>query len=145
VLTLVNAEGFERFEVEFLRARRAWSRRGFGLEDDLVLVMHLEAVGVFAVAPVVGADGRLDVRHVPGFGSEHAQEGGGVHRPCADLGVVGLCDQASVRCPEVLKFEDDGLEGGRHGYFRFTISDFGLIGNSFKRGDYTVPESYFLL
>ena len=96
VLARVDAEGFERLEVEFLRVSRV------GLEDDLILGMQLEAVGVLAVTPVIGADRRLDVRHVPRLGSEHAQEGGRVHRPCAHLGVVGLCDQASVRCPEVL-------------------------------------------
>jgi hypothetical protein len=43
--------------------------------------------------------------------------------PRADLGVVGLCDQRSaVRGPEVLKFEDDFLEGGLH-HLRFPISD----------------------
>jgi hypothetical protein len=84
----------------------------------------LEAVGVLAVAPIIGADRRLDVRHVPRLGSEHAQEGGRVHRPCADLGVVGLCDEASMRCPEVLKFEDDGLEGGvRHSIFAIRYLD----------------------
>lgn len=89
---------------------------GVGFEDDLKLGVELEAVWVFAVTPVIGADGRLDVRHVPWFGSEHAQEGVGVHRPCTDLGVVGLGDEASVGGPEVLKFEDDGLEGGFLGH-----------------------------
>ncbi len=117
VLARVDAEGLERFEVEFLRVTRV------GLEDDLKLVVHLEAVGVLAVAPVIGADRRLDVRHVPRLGSEHAQEGGRVHRPCADLGVVGLPDQASVFGPEVLEFKDDGLEGGGHGDRVILIGD----------------------
>ncbi len=105
VLARVDAEGLERLEVEFLRVA------GVGLEDDLVLVVQLEAVGVLAVAPIIRADRRLDVRHVPRLGPEHAQEGGRVHRPCADLGVVRLGDQASVRRPEVLECEDDFLEG----------------------------------
>jgi hypothetical protein len=108
VLARVNADGFERLEVEFL-----WVA-GVGLEDDLVLVMYLEAVGVLAVAPIVGADGGFDVGDVPGFGSQHAQEGGGVHRSGTDLGVVGLGDEAAVRGPEVLEGEDEGLEGGGH-------------------------------
>ena len=44
--------------------------------------------------------GLSNVRYVPRLGSEHA-----------DLGVVGLGNQASMRCPEVLKFEDNFLEG----------------------------------
>lgn len=76
--------------------------------------MLLKAIRILAVSPVIGADRRLDVRHVPRFGSKHAQEGGRVHRPSADLGVVRLGDEASVRRPEGLEVEDDGLEGGRH-------------------------------
>jgi len=72
----------------------------------------LEAVGVLAVAPVIGPDRRLDVGHVPRLGAEHAQEGGRVHRPRADLGVVGLGDEAAVRSPEGLELEDDFLKGG---------------------------------
>lgn len=72
----------------------------------------LKAIRILTVSPVIGAHRRLDVRDVPRFGSEHAQEGGRVHRPCADLGVIRLGDEASVRCPEGLEVEDDGLEGG---------------------------------
>ncbi len=54
---------------------------------------------------------RNDLIFSYGFGSEHAQEGGRVHRPCTHLGVVRLCNKTSVRCPEVLEFEDDFLKG----------------------------------
>ena len=108
VLARVNAEGFERVEIQLLRISR------IRLEYHLKLRVFLKAIRVLAVTPVIGTDRRLDVRHVPRFGSEHAQKGGRVHRPCADLGVVRLGDEASVRCPEGLEVEDDGLEGGRH-------------------------------
>lgn len=110
MLARVNAEGFERVEVDFLRVARV------GLEDDLKLRVQLKAVGILAVAPVVGADGRLDVGDVPRFGSEHAQEGVGVHRPRADLGVVGLGDEPAAVRPEGLESEDERLEGRRHSY-----------------------------
>ena len=96
VLARVDAEGFERFEIEFLWVAGIW------LEDDLKLGVELEAVGVLAITPIVGAHRRLDVGDVPRFGSEHAQEGGGVHRPCADLGVIRLRDETSLGCPKVL-------------------------------------------
>jgi hypothetical protein len=51
------------------------------------------------------------------------REGVGVHRPCADLGVVGLGDEAAVVSPELLEFEDNGLEGG-FGHLRFPIYNF---------------------
>lgn len=66
------------------------------------LRMKLEAVGVLAVTPIVGAHRRLDIGDVPRFGSEHTQEGSRVHRPCADLGVIRLGDETSLGRPEVL-------------------------------------------
>ena len=104
VLARVDADRFERVEIDLLRVT------GIRLEDHLELVMLLEAVGVLAVAPVVRADGRLDVRHVPRLGTEDAQKGGGVHRPGADLGVIGLPDDSAAVRPELLEGEDDLLE-----------------------------------
>ena len=115
MLARVDADGFERLQVEFHRVA------GIRLEDDLELVMQLEAVGVLAVAPIVRADGGFHVGHVPGFGAQHAQEGGRVHRAGADLGVVGLADQAAFFGPEFLQLQDDGLEG--RGHFGFWIED----------------------
>ena len=89
---------------------------GIGLEDDLELVVHLEAVGVLAVAPVIGTHGGLHVGHVPRLGAQDAQEGGRVHRPGADLGVVGLPEHGAALGPEVLEFEDDFLKSRRHSY-----------------------------
>jgi len=87
---------------------------GSGLEDDLELVVHLEAVGVLAVAPVVGTHGGLHVGHVPGLGTQNAQEGGRVHRPGADLGVVGLPEHGAALSPEGLEIEDDLLKSVLH-------------------------------
>ena len=70
---------------------------------DLVLDVLLEAVGVFAIAAVVGAHAGLDVTHVPGFWPQHAQHGGRVHRASADLDVVGVPDQAVVFGPKVVQ------------------------------------------
>ena len=61
MLTWIDADGFEGAQVDLLRV--AWIR----LEDDLKLVMLLEAVGVLAVAPVIRPDGRLYIGHFPGF------------------------------------------------------------------------------
>ena len=105
----VDAEGLERLEVELLRVARV------RLEDDLELGVHLEAVRVLAVAAVIRPHGRLDVRHVPRLGTEHPQKGGRVHRPCADLGVVGLHDHATSVGPELLQREQGVLDGQRGG------------------------------
>ena len=109
VLAGVNAEGFQRAEVKFLGVAPV------GFDDDLILGVLVNAVGVLAVTPVVGADGGFHVGHVPGFGAEGAQKSGRVHRPRADFGVIGLPDQASLFVPVGLQFEDDGLEVEGHG------------------------------
>ena len=101
----VDADGVQAAQVELLRVA------GVGLEDDLVLVVHLHAVGVFGVAAVVGAEGRLDVGDVPRLGPEHAQHGGRVHGARADLLAVGLPDQAAVRGPVVVQAHDHVLHG----------------------------------
>jgi hypothetical protein len=46
-----------------------------------------------------------------------------------------------VRCPEVLKFEDDFLEGGGFRHLRFPILGFGgqVVPHDF-RGTYRDPE-----
>ena len=97
-------ERLQRFQVQLLRVAR------IGLEDHLELVVLLQAVGVFAVAAIVRADGGLDVAHVPGLGPEHAQEGGRVISAGADLGVIGLPDQAALVGPELLEGQHDGLK-----------------------------------
>jgi hypothetical protein len=55
----VEADRFQAGQVKFLRVARV------RLEDHLVLMVHLHPVGVFGVATVVGAEGRLDIGDVP--------------------------------------------------------------------------------
>ena len=54
----------------------------------------------------------FDTHYTLRLGTEHAHKSGRVPRPRADLGIVRLGDQAAMRCPEILQFEDDFLEGG---------------------------------
>jgi hypothetical protein len=64
----------------------------------------------------------LHLRYVPRLGTEHAQKGGRIHRPRADLGVVRLPKQSAALRPELLEGENDLLEIERH--FGLTIYDF---------------------
>jgi predicted Na+-dependent transporter len=84
---------------------------GRGLEHHLVLVVVLQAVGVLAVAAVLGAAAGLHVGGLPGLGAEGAQEGGGVAGAGADFHVVGLQQRAALGVPVGLQREDDLLEG----------------------------------
>ncbi len=109
VLAGVNADGFQGVEVQLYRVAR------IGLEDDLELGVLLEAVGVLAVTPVVRTHGGFNIGNIPRLGTEHTQEGVGIHRAGTHLGVVGLGDEAAFLRPEILELEDDGLQGGGHG------------------------------
>src|SRR5205823_7704579 len=68
---------------------------------------------VLAEAAVGGTTRRLDVRDVPVRGPEHAQEGLGVHRACADLDVERLLERAPARGPEFGEFENQILKRQR--------------------------------
>jgi hypothetical protein len=56
----------------------------------------------------------LDEGDVPRLGTQDAQEGGRVHRPGADLCLVGLPQDSAALGPEGLQFEDNGLESVFH-------------------------------
>ena len=84
---------------------------GRRLEDDLELVVLVQAVRVLAVAAVGGPPRRLHVRDLPRLGTEHAQERLRVHGARADLGVPGLVDQAAALRPVLLERGHDLLEG----------------------------------
>ena len=82
-----------------------------GLHDDLVLVVVLEPVRVFAVAAVRGSPGGLHIGHVPGFRSQGPQKGGRVEGAGAHLDVVGLLDDASLGGPVPFEGKDQFLKG----------------------------------
>ena len=97
----------ERGEVLLLDVRRG------RLEDDLELLVLVEAVRVLAVAPVGGAPRGLHVADLPRPRAEHAEERLRVHGAGAHLGVPGLVDEAAPLRPEALEGEDDLLERHR--------------------------------
>ena len=58
----IDADGRERAQVLLLQIRRRW------LDDDLVLIIVLQAVGIFAVAAVFRPARGLHVGRGPGLG-----------------------------------------------------------------------------
>ncbi len=104
VLFAFDAEREQGFQINLLRIT------GIGLEDDLKLRVLLQPIGIVAIAAIVGADGRLDVGHVPWLRPQHAQGGGGIHRARADLMIVGLPQRAAAAGPVILQRENDLLK-----------------------------------
>ena len=66
VLFQVKAQGFERSQVQVQNIGRGW------FHHHLVLVVMLQAVGVFAVAPIFRAAAGLHIGGLPGLGADSA-------------------------------------------------------------------------
>ena len=140
VAAQVDAERLERAPVlveHVVRAR---------LEDHLELEVVLEAEGVLAVAAVGGPDHRLDVGGPPLAGAEAAQEGGRIHRPGGELGVVRLHDHAPALGPVRLERGQHVLvgwrghgSGHRRGGFRFVPGRSSCAGGSRNRRSSATP------
>ncbi len=103
----VQADGLQRTQVEVLHVRRV------RLQDHLVLVIVLQAVGVLAVAAVARTARGLDVGRVPRLGTQRAQDGGRVQGPRPHLDVVRLQDHAALGAPIVVERQDEILERPR--------------------------------
>ena len=100
----VDADGFERAEIERLKVRR----RGFN--QHLILIIVLQPVRVVAIAPVRGAARGLHIGSGPGVRAEAAQRRRGVERARADLHVIGLQHGAALGGPIGLEAENDLLK-----------------------------------
>lgn len=100
----IYAERGQRFDVNVLNLEGRW------LEDDLVLVIVLQPVGILAIAAVGRPAGWLHVRDVPGFGTEHSEEGSRVHSPRTFFYVVGLLYDAAPVSPEPFQGEYEFLK-----------------------------------
>ena len=100
----VDAEGAQRAEVE------VHDVRGRGLEHDLILMVLVQAVGIFAVAGILRTARGLNVRGAPRFGTERAQERGGVRRTGTHLQVNRLQERTALAIPIFLQAQDDFLK-----------------------------------
>jgi hypothetical protein len=100
----VDADTFQRIQVKLLDVR--WVR----LHHHLKLVVMLQAVGVFAVAAIGRSTRWLHIGGIPGFGTECAQEGGGVKGAGAHFHIVGLQYHAALLGPILLQREDQILK-----------------------------------
>src|SRR3546814_329566 len=76
---------------------------GRGLENDLELVIMLQAIRVLAVSAILGTTGWLHIGGAPRLGTDRAQKRGGVRCSRADLHVIGLQKSATVFVPVLLE------------------------------------------
>ena len=99
----VQAQRLERLQEELLHIR------GRRLQDDLILVVVLQPIGVLAVASIRRARARLRVRDPPGLRTQRAEKRGRVGRSRADFRVVRLPEDAALVLPETVQRLDDLL------------------------------------
>ena len=100
----VDADGFERAEIERLKVRR----RGF--DQHLILIIVLQPVRVVAIATVRRAARRLHIGRRPGVRAEAPQRRRRVKRARADLHIIGLQHGAALGGPIGLEAENDLLK-----------------------------------
>jgi hypothetical protein len=105
VLFGINAKPGKAVEIQLLDV----VRRRF--EHDLILIVVLHAVWIFAVAAVRRSTTRLRVGRTPGLRTERSQKGGGMEGAGPHLQVIGLLDYASIVGPKPVECEDKFLEG----------------------------------
>ena len=101
----VDADGGQGAEIELLQVVRV------RLQDDLILVIVLQPVGVLAIAAVAGAARRLDIGGLPRLLAQRPQHGGRVQGAGADLDVIGLQNGAALLAPIVVQGQDQVLKG----------------------------------
>ena len=90
VFVQANAHRRQRIEVDHLNV----GRRRF--KDDLELMMFFEAVGIFSIASIDRASGRLDISHAIRFRPQSPEKSLRVHRSRTHLHIVGLLQDASL-------------------------------------------------
>ncbi|CDQ10030.1 ATP synthase F0, C subunit (fragment) [Acidithiobacillus ferrivorans] len=101
----INAEGRQRFEVEFLQVQ--WIR----FEHRLKLIVVLKTIGIVSVTTIRGTPGGLHIGGSPWLGADGPQESGRVEGAGTDGHVHGLEQNAALTGPEALQPLDDFLEG----------------------------------
>ncbi len=99
-----NAEAFQGIEIEFLNVHR---RR---FHDHLKLVIVLQPIGIFTVTTVRGATRRLDIGHLPGFGTENAQKGRRMKSSGALFKIIRLLKDTPLASPVVLQGKNKFLK-----------------------------------
>jgi hypothetical protein len=93
----VDAKGPQAIEINLLNIKR----RGF--QNDLILIVMLQAIGIFSVPTIGRATRRFYISHSPWFRAKDPQEGGGMEGPCPDLHVIGLLNNTTLIRPESLQ------------------------------------------
>ena len=109
VLLQIEAELFQRTEVQF---QDIGGRR---FQHDLKLIVMLQAVGVFAIAAILGAARGLHVGSSPGLGAKRAKKSGGMRSAGANFHVIRLQQRATLLAPIMLQGKNDFLKGEHNG------------------------------
>ena len=104
VLFDLYADGLQAFQIQVLDVFRAW------LDQYLKLIVVLQAVGVFAITPVLGPSAGLRVGNGYGFGAKRSEKGARMEGSGTHLNVVRLDQIAALSCPIVLQSEDNILK-----------------------------------
>ena len=93
VLQRLDAADLEAFKIDVLNI--GWGR----LEDDLILIIMLEAVRVLTISAIGGTTAGFDIGSLPRLGAERLQKGVGRKGPGPDFKVVRLDHETACAGP----------------------------------------------
>jgi hypothetical protein len=100
----INAERLQAIEIDLLNIDRG------RFDDDLILIIVLEAIGILPVSAIGGTTGGLHIGDLPGFRSQDPEKGGRVKSSCAHFDIIGLLNHTALIRPEPLQGKDQFLK-----------------------------------
>jgi hypothetical protein len=103
----VNPEACQTREIKILNIVR---RR---LQHDLILIIMLQAIRVFAIATIGRTSAWLRIAGSPRLRPQRPQEGRRMEGAGAHFNVIGLMDDAAFVGPKTMKGENELLKGHR--------------------------------
>jgi len=84
---------------------------GRRFQDDLILIVVLHAIWIFAIPSVRRTPARLRIGGPPGLRTKGPEKRARVKSSCAHLQIIGLINDAALLSPIVMQCEDEILEG----------------------------------
>jgi len=93
----LDAAGLQAFQIKLLGVC------GRGFQEDLVLIVMLETMGVFTVSAIGRTAAGFHVGHSPGFGTQRPEEGVWRKGSCSDFQIIGLDDEATLTGPVIVE------------------------------------------
>jgi hypothetical protein len=93
----IDAEGLQAAEIDLLDVK------GRGFDDDLILIIVLEPIGIFTVSTIGWTARRFHIGHPPRLRAQNPEKGSRMESSGTHLCIVGLLNHTSLIRPELFQ------------------------------------------